>query len=117
MLQKLRQKKWVRKVYCLVRGASQSAAEERVCKALEQKGFPPLSCVDEDKHIVVLRSTLSHPTLGLDEEIYRELTREATAFMHLAWAVNFRMRLQNFEKDHIGGVLILKRNIADNTIC
>ena len=104
LLQKLRQRKGIRRIYCLVRGASQSAAEERVSKALKQKGFPSLSLKDEDKHVIVLKSTLGHTTLGLDEDVYKELTREATVYMHLAWAVNFRMRLRNFERDHINGM-------------
>lgn len=103
ILQKFRRKQWVEKVYCLVRGASKTAAEERVNKALEQKGFSPLSFEGEDRHIVVLRSTLGHPKLGLEDEQCRQLVKETTIYLHIAWAVNFRMRLRNFEKDHISG--------------
>ena len=85
-------------------------------KALEQKGFPSLSLKDEDKHVIVLKSTLGHPTLGLDEDVYKELTREATVYMHLAWAVNFRMRLRNFEKDHINGMSIFSEYLKCNLL-
>ena len=57
----------------------------------------------EDRHITVLRSTLGHPKFGLEDQLYEQLIREATTYMYLAWAVNFRMRLRNFEKDHISG--------------
>ena len=88
-------------VHCLVRAASQRAAEERVSKALRARkklgldmGSPRICCHP---------CKLSESTLGLDEDLYSSLAVHATAIIHAAWAVNFSMRLSSF-KDHLAGL-------------
>jgi len=94
----------VAKVYCLVRGADEHAARERISKALTQRGLEDLSSASvNNEKVVVLQAQLSHAHLGLSEEMYETLARQATAIVHVAWAVNFRLRLQSFVKDHIAG--------------
>ena len=95
----LRRDTLVSNVYCLVRGASTHAARERVSKALSQK---QLDCLDDGDNIEVLRADLSDPQLGLSRETFDRISRETTIIMHLAWSVNFRMRLRSFEKDIAG---------------
>jgi len=100
----------VSKVYCLVRGADEHAARERISKALTQRGLEGLpSSSAKNEKVVVLQAQLSGSHLGLSDEMYETLARQATAIVHVAWAVNFRMRLQSFVKDHIAGRCIRNR--------
>lgn len=87
-----------RKVYCLVRGADVHASKERVGKALEQRSLKPLS---DDGKVIILQAQLGDPQLGLSDEDYGCLSKEATIIMHVAWSVNFRQRLRSFVKDNI----------------
>jgi thioester reductase-like protein len=93
----------VRKVYCLVRGADTHAAVERVAKALEYRKLRTLDDDPDDK-VVVLPANLADDRLGLDNETYSAVAREVTIIMHVAWSVNFRMKLRSFVKDSIGGL-------------
>jgi thioester reductase-like protein len=90
-------------VYCLVRAADSHAAEERVAKALAYRKLRALTD-DPEKKVVVLPAHLADPRLGLDDETYSAVAREATVIMHVAWSVNFRMKLRSFAKDSIGGL-------------
>lgn len=47
---------------------------------------------------------ISVPELGLSQVDYTFLVQNTTLIVHAAWAVNFSMRLQSFEKDHIAGL-------------
>lgn len=93
----------VRRVYCLVRGADSHAAQERVAKALEYRKLRALNDDPDDK-VVVLPAHLADAHLGLDDETYSAVAREVTVIMHVAWSVNFRMKLRSFVKDSIGGL-------------
>lgn len=42
--------------------------------------------------------------LGLSDEVYESIARQARVIVHAAWAVNFSMRLRSFVKDHIAGL-------------
>ncbi|KZM23113.1 uncharacterized protein EKO05_0008302 [Ascochyta rabiei] len=100
----------VNSVYCLVRGADEHAAKERVSKALEQRGLTSILApgMANDKVKVVL-AQLSDKRLGLSDELYDHLAEEATSIIHVAWTVNFRLKLRSFAKDNIAGV----RNLLD----
>jgi thioester reductase-like protein len=105
----------VTSIYCLVRGADHHVATERVSKALEQRGLESLSSQNEgNQKILVLPAQLGDPTLGLAEDVYEDLAAHSTVVIHVAWTVNFRLRLHSFVKDNIAGVqnlinLALKR--------
>ena len=103
VLHQYRDKPNTDKIYCLVRGADARAATERVNKALTQRKLPDLT-THSNAEVVVLPSQLSDSFLGLEQETYDRLAGEATVILHLAWSVNFRMRLHSFVKDCIGGV-------------
>ncbi|KAG9196623.1 hypothetical protein G6011_01744 [Alternaria panax] len=97
-------------VYCLVRGADEHAARERVSKALEQRGMASLSSSElSEGKIKVVPSQLGEERLGLSDEVYEYLAQKATSVIHIAWTVNFRLKLRSFEKDNIAGV----RNLLD----
>ncbi|KAK4546065.1 hypothetical protein LTR36_002202 [Oleoguttula mirabilis] len=104
ILDQYRAKANVRKIYCLVRGADEHAARERVNKALVQRKLQPLSGIDGDGKVTVLQAQLGDGQLGLEKQVYDQLAREATIIMHVAWSVNFRMKLRSFVKDSIAGV-------------
>ncbi|KAK5137615.1 hypothetical protein LTR08_007910 [Meristemomyces frigidus] len=94
----------IKKIYCLVRGADEHAAHERVNKALQQRQLRPFSSEDPVNKVVVLQAQLNDGQLGLGNAMYDQLAREATIIMHVAWSVNFRMKLRSFVKDSIAGV-------------
>jgi thioester reductase-like protein len=101
ILDQYRQQSSVKKIWCLVRGVDSRASAGRVNKALSQRSLQP---VDGDPKVTVLPAVLGQPQLGLDEETYDKLARDATIIMHVAWSVNFRMKLRSFVKDNIAGV-------------
>ena len=97
-------------IYCLVRGANEHAARERVNKALEQRGLTSLLTPNKaNMKVRVIPAQLSNEHLGLSNEMYNHLAKEATSIIHVAWAVNFRLKLRSFVKDNIAGV----RNLID----
>lgn len=99
VLDQYRKTESVRKIYCLVRGADAHAARERVEKGLNQRRLTALH-----SKVVVLPARLGDADLGLDPATYQQVAAEATTIMHVAWSVNFRMRVMSFVKDNIAGV-------------
>lgn len=92
-------------VYCLVRGADEQAARERVNTALQQRGLIDLGPPDAPYgNIKVVPAQFGEERLGLDDDTYDYLAKEATLIIHVAWTVNFRLKLRSFEKDNIAGV-------------
>jgi thioester reductase-like protein len=97
-------------IYCLVRGADEHAATERVAKALEQRGLVSLlSSNTTNGKVTVVPAQLSEERLGLSDEMYDYIAEKATSIIHVAWTVNFRLKLRSFVKDNIAGV----RNLID----
>lgn len=101
ILDQYRRQERVKRIYCLVRGADEHAAIQRVDKALSQR---KLQCLEDESKIVVLQTQLGDAHLGLEQTTYDRLAREATIIMHVAWSVNFKIRLRSFVKDNIAGV-------------
>ena len=92
-------------IYCLVRGADEAAARERVGKALQQRGLSALLLQDTERQkIHVVQAQLGEERLGLKDELYNHLACNATSIIHIAWTVNFRLKLRSFVKDNIAGV-------------
>jgi thioester reductase-like protein len=110
ILDLLQKTETTKKVYCLVRGADEHAAKERVSKALEQRGLTSLLTSDKtNEEVEVIPAQLSDARLGLSDELYNKLAKEVTCIIHVAWTVNFRLKLRSFAKDNIAGV----RNLLD----
>lgn len=99
------QKPNVSKIYCLVRGEDPHAARERVRKALSQRQLSDLVSASPSpgQKVEVLQCKLSEDKLGLSDQDYDRIAASATIFVHLAWAVNFRLKLHHFEREHIAG--------------
>ncbi|KAJ4317875.1 hypothetical protein N0V94_004705 [Neodidymelliopsis sp. IMI 364377] len=92
-------------IYCLVRGTDEHAATERVSKALQQRGLTSLLTPGmANTKVKVVPAQLSEERLGLNDEMYDYLGKEATSVIHIAWTVNFRLKLRSFAKDNIAGV-------------
>lgn len=94
----------VSKVYCLVRAGSTVEAYDRLVKSMRSRRvYQGLS--DSARHkLIALRSDLSQSTLGIDHDVYTQLTSEITDVIHCAWSVNFNLHLSSFERDSIAGV-------------
>jgi thioester reductase-like protein len=93
-------------IYCLVRGADDYAARERLSKALQQRGLANFS---HSSKVKVVSAKLGDAQLGLSDDLYNYLAESATSIVHIAWTVNFRLKLHSFVKDNIAGV----RNLLD----
>ena len=105
ILSLLRSSPSISTIYCLVRGADANAARERVSKALSQRGLPDLSSsTASNAKVTILQAQLSSPDLGLSPADYHRLASTVTSILHIAWTVNFRLKLRSFEKDNIAGV-------------
>lgn len=89
----------ITKVYCLVRG---SDPLERVLQSLEDRGLE-LTTKDNVHKIVALSSNFSQPGLGVGKETFEKFKSEVSLIIHLAWPVNFAIRLQSFEP-HLAGL-------------
>jgi thioester reductase-like protein len=101
----LRSSDAVSAIYCLVRGADMTAARERVSKALSQRNLPDLSprSMSNDK-IKIVQAALGEPQLGLSNDVYNHLAAATTSILHIAWTVNFRLKLRSFAQDNLAGV-------------
>lgn len=94
----------VDKVYCLVRATSSRNAAQRVVESMVQRRVYHNLTARERSKIVSLPSDFSRQDLGLEPLVYNEVTRNVSLVVHLAWAVNFNMGVESFERQHIAGI-------------
>lgn len=94
----------VKAVYCLVRATSQEEAKDRVFSTLEVK---KITGPEKSDKILCFPSDLSREDLGLPGPTIETLQRSLTTVIHCAWAVNFNLGVQSFEKQHIKGTFNL----------
>ncbi|MCJ1478685.1 hypothetical protein MMC13_007366 [Lambiella insularis] len=107
VLDELRLNPNVSQIFCLIRASDFEAAYSRISKSLVFRKKEPL---DASEHkIVCMIVKFGERDLGLSEEDHSALRRHTTVIIHVAWAVNFSMRLRSFVKDHIAGL----RNLLD----
>ncbi|KXJ90764.1 hypothetical protein Micbo1qcDRAFT_226787 [Microdochium bolleyi] len=106
VLEDLARNRQVHRIYCLVRGQSKHAAEERVRKALDFRGLRSWDA--HGSKIICLPANLTQPSLGLEEAYLAAIMSEATILIHGAWTVNFSLRLGSFENQIAG-----TRNLLD----
>ena len=92
----------IRKVYCLMRPDSRKNPLDRLLHAQEKRSLRlPSSLKDK---IIALPSDFSKVNFGLDETVLEEMRNNVSFIIHSAWAVNFTLNLQSFEKNYIAGV-------------
>ncbi|CAJ2509529.1 Uu.00g145550.m01.CDS01 [Anthostomella pinea] len=78
----------VRKVYCLNRGTSTLARQQKSQAAKSLQPLPSkVECLDAD---------LSKPYFGLSASTYRKLLGEVTNVIHNAWQVDFNLSIDSF---------------------
>ncbi|KAF2210500.1 hypothetical protein CERZMDRAFT_113395 [Cercospora zeae-maydis SCOH1-5] len=95
----------VKKIYCLVRASSSSAAETRVEESLQTRHLHHrISAETWQAKVVCLPSDFSFPSLGLTEEWYSSIASHITHTLHLAWSVNFNKNLSSFDADCLASV-------------
>lgn len=92
----------VSKIFAPVRAADKPDAYNRILNSLSSCGTD-LTDTERAK-IVAFPSDFSHPDLGLSEDDMQDLLSRLTYVIHSAWAVNFNLGVQSFEKQHIRGV-------------
>ncbi|KAI0509753.1 hypothetical protein F5B22DRAFT_615931 [Xylaria bambusicola] len=92
ILASLLARKDVKKIFCLNRGID---APTKQVASFRARGLAGLE--SDDGRVVYLRVTMHEPKLGLSDEDYTTLIREATTIVHNAFTVNFLIRLFAFE--------------------
>ncbi|KAH9907731.1 acetyl-CoA synthetase-like protein [Xylariomycetidae sp. FL2044] len=106
----------VSKVYCLLRGKTLNAVQERVLKALEKRGLGTSTDLQQrlssgGGKVVCLPCELSQSDLGLPAEDLARVKSESTVLIHSAWTVNFNLRLSSFG-NHLAGI----RNLLNTAV-
>ena len=103
LLDILRSRKGVERVYCLVRARDTFAAHQRVDKALRSKAKDGLSIpILDNAKIICVPCKISQSDLGLENTMLQEIKLNVDTIIHAAWAVNFTLSLQSFES-HLAG--------------
>ena len=111
ILSSLRSTPSITKIICLVRASSPEEAKSRVNGSLSKRRLPqlPTSGFSEGPFVECLPMKLGESALGLSPSLTRTFQDPTTLIIHAAWAVNFSMRLQSFENEHVRGL----RHILD----
>ncbi|KAK8189129.1 uncharacterized protein BKA78DRAFT_253737 [Phyllosticta capitalensis] len=94
----------VAKVFCLNRSQD---AEARQAKSFAERDVTP-----DFQKVTFLHTDFSKPDFGLPKDVYDELARKTTAFIHNAWAVDFNQALDSYEPTHLAGV----RHVVDFSV-
>ncbi|TVY56661.1 Non-canonical non-ribosomal peptide synthetase FUB8 [Lachnellula cervina] len=99
-------------VYCLNRVKDSQSLQEHRNKS---RGLPAQFPA---RKLTFLYSDLSQPQIGLDPEVYEELSKKTTIVIHTAWPVNFNFPLSSFEP-HLAGLvnLIELATVAEKYVC
>ncbi|KAI1354717.1 hypothetical protein F5Y01DRAFT_272502 [Xylaria sp. FL0043] len=92
ILASLLARKDVKKIFCLNRNPD--AAKKQVA-SFRARGLSGLD--SNDGRVVYLQTALHEPKLGLSDNEYMTLVREATSIVHNAFPVNFLLNLPAFE--------------------
>lgn len=98
ILQELIASPEVERVYCLNRSDGETATARQAASFVERGEVPDFS------KVTFLRADFSQPLFGLPRATYDALARQATAFIHNAWAVDFNHTLPSYEPTHVAGV-------------
>ena len=93
----------ISEVYCLVRASSQQNAKRRSVRSLCERAVYHTLPVSARCKIRYYPSDLSKPKLGLEDDVYEQLSSKIVSLMHCAWSVNFNKNLSSFENDCVAG--------------
>ncbi|EST07780.1 Male sterility, NAD-binding [Kalmanozyma brasiliensis GHG001] len=106
ILDQLRRKATVAKVFCLNRAADHADAAKRTDESLEARGLPPLKD-GQGAQIVSLAADISKPDLGLSESEFDEIAGTVTCVVHNGWPVNFNLSVESFQAVLEGSVQLM----------
>ena len=104
LLDILRSRPGVTKIYCLIRASDVADAHSRLDTALKNRakaGLEPFSSVEKNK-VVCTPSNLARQDLGIDESLLLTIKSTVNIIIHAAWAVNFTLKFKTFEF-HLAG--------------
>ncbi|KAI4751382.1 acetyl-CoA synthetase-like protein [Aureobasidium sp. EXF-3400] len=104
-----------KKVYCLVWGAEHHASILCVNKALQQRSLGDLK--NGYEKVEVLQASLGDDDLGLSNGVHAGMAQEVSIVMHVAWGVNFPMRLRSFAKGKIASKSSPNPSMHECVIC
>ncbi|XEV01557.1 hypothetical protein FSHL1_006844 [Fusarium sambucinum] len=97
----------VQKVYYLVRASSNTNAQERLEKSLEERNLRAIFPTHLPSKIICLAADLLEQYLGLGKKTFDSIARCVDIVYHCGWTVNFNQRLSTFEKSCVVGVRYL----------
>ncbi|KAF8244722.1 hypothetical protein K440DRAFT_663249 [Wilcoxina mikolae CBS 423.85] len=86
----------VKKVICLCRAESASAATVRVLESLKRRKLP-MMWDEATTTVQACPAEFSEAHLGVPKETFSKLATEGTMIIHAAWPVNFLASLPSFE--------------------
>ncbi|KAL4254134.1 Adenylate-forming Reductase [Pleurotus pulmonarius] len=95
VLHQLLQDQLVQHIYTLNRCRPGEFLREKQVQALRDNGLDPE--IAKSPKITALCGDLRNPTLGLDDGVLNELRRTVTHIVHLAWPVDWKLKLGSFE--------------------
>jgi carbohydrate kinase (thermoresistant glucokinase family) len=93
----------IQRVYCLVRASSVESAQLRVISSMKERRVYHVLPLLQRRKILAIPSDFGKTDLALSSKMYQRLLMEVGIVIHLAWAVNFNMGIESFEKQHIAG--------------
>ncbi|KAF9034495.1 acetyl-CoA synthetase-like protein [Hymenopellis radicata] len=95
-LARLVQSSAVKKVYAFNRPSKGSPGLlDRQRQALESKGYDP--AIASSPKVVLVEAEITENGLGVDAALDREIRRSVTHIIHIAWRVDFNLRLSSYE--------------------
>jgi thioester reductase-like protein len=90
------------RVVCLVRAATDSAAEERLDQTLREMDHHPLTA-EERSRITAVRGDITQPRLGLAPAVWDRLAAQATRMVHGAANVSWSLPIEEARRINTGG--------------
>jgi len=88
-------------IYCLVRAKSQKEGKERVKDTMREYN---LLIDDFDNRVEIVVGDLAQPNLGIDQEIYKKLSKTITHIYHSASYLNSMVSYEILKEVNVGGV-------------
>jgi thioester reductase-like protein len=92
-------------VYCLVRGASQEDAVNKLGAVVSAAGLNE----QQTQRVHLLQGDASAPDLGVSEQVLNELSERTIRIYHLAASVDFDASLEDSRRINVGGTQAILR--------
>ncbi|KAI0687615.1 hypothetical protein BC835DRAFT_1419809 [Cytidiella melzeri] len=98
----------VKKVYALNRASSRGTILQRHQTSFVQKGldYMGLETAIDNGRAILIETDVTKKRLGIDADLYAEISAQATQIVHNAWPVTFTYHFQSF-KPQLDGLRVL----------